>query len=213
MISGGDHEGAGRGMAKVKRTVKFGRSSATENECGGLYGERGDSIDVTLLRPVLLVTVFALAMVGCSTTRQSDRLEHPSDSVLRVPPRAGEEKNGVGTTRPDRAPDAPLTSTRSRAGWIAYRDVWFEDKSAELLSSELGKIADIAHYLTTNPEHQAGIDVLGDPKDAALRSRRVMTIRDALVHAGVPSSKIRTVALGNPESHREHRVEVLLSSP
>jgi outer membrane protein OmpA-like peptidoglycan-associated protein len=213
MISGGDSERTAQGMPKVKRAIGFSRSQATEHECERLRAERGYCCEVTVLRKGLLVTLVVLVMVGCSTTRDSERLEHPGDSVLRVPPRAGEEKSGVGTTRPDRAPDAPAISTHSRAGWISFRDVWFEDKSAELLSSELGKIADIAHYLSTNPEHQAGIDVLGDPKDAALRSRRVMMIRDALVHAGVPSSKIRTVALGNPEAHREHRVEVLLSSP
>ena len=64
-----------------------------------------------------------------------------------------------------------------------------------------GDIGAVAAYLKQNPSAQVAIDGHADPRgtdpyNQALSQRRVTTIRDALVKAGVPGDKIQTGAFG-----------------
>ena len=92
-------------------------------------------------------------------------------------------------------------------------------------SSETSKVPEIATYMQQNPSVQVGIDGYADPRgtppyNMALSQRRVSTIQDALVKAGVPSDRIETGAFGETglkcgESteqcwQRDRRVEVLI---
>jgi outer membrane protein OmpA-like peptidoglycan-associated protein len=97
-------------------------------------------------------------------------------------------------------------------GWTSFRDFWFDYNRSDLQSTDSAKLSDIANYLSQNPGQQVGIDGSMDPKNTDLSNRRVSTVRNALIRAGVPSYKIQTGAFGNPELQRDRRVEVLVSS-
>ena len=49
-----------------------------------------------------------------------------------------------------------------------------------------------------------------DPRNRKLRNRRVSAIRDALITAGVPASKIQTGAFGDASLARDRRVAALV---
>jgi outer membrane protein OmpA-like peptidoglycan-associated protein len=49
-----------------------------------------------------------------------------------------------------------------------------------------------------------------DPRDQDLSNRRVGAIRDALINAGVPASRIQLGAFGDTRLTRDRRVAVLL---
>ena len=43
-------------------------------------------------------------------------------------------------------------------GWISLRDIMFDYDKADIRSSEMGKISDIAAYVNQNPSVRVGID-------------------------------------------------------
>lgn len=101
--------------------------------------------------------------------------------------------------------------------WTSYRDVWFQDNSAEIQSPENNKLAEVATYMKANPSLEIGIDGSLDPRgtnarDRDLSDRRVKAIRDSLVEAGVSASNIKVGAFGDPELRRDGRVEVLIAT-
>ena len=51
-----------------------------------------------------------------------------------------------------------------------------------------------------------------DPRNQDLSDRRISAVRDALIQAGVPASKIQSGAYGYAKLARDRRVEVLISS-
>ena len=88
--------------------------------------------------------------------------------------------------------------------WNAYRDYTFNTNSNEILRSDSGKAREIASYMDQNPSRRVGID--------GSNERRVGVVRDALMVAGVPASKIQTGAFGDPQLRRDGRVAVLVSN-
>ena len=93
--------------------------------------------------------------------------------------------------------------------WSSYRDVWFDDGSASLERNDVLNLTDVAHYLRQHPSYRVGIDS-GTDENAALRRRRVDTVRAALVKAGVPLYKISEGAFGSEHFRRARRVEVFV---
>ena len=68
-----------------------------------------------------------------------------------------------------------------------------------------------------NPSLQIGLDGTMDPngsdkKDQGLANRRVDAVRDALIQAGVPASRIKSGSFGDPTTRHDRRVEVLFST-
>jgi len=113
------------------------------------------------------------------------------------------------------------------ARWTKFKDILFDFDKSELRANETGKVSEIAAYLQQNPTVVVGIDGYSDPRGSdkynqALSERRVNTIRDALMGAGVPAAKITTGAFGEMrlkcnDSTQEcwqsdRRVEVLISA-
>ena len=90
------------------------------------------------------------------------------------------------------------------AAYVAYRDYTFNTNSNEILRSDSGKAREIASYMDQNPSRRVGID--------GSNERRVGVVRDALMVAGVPASKIQTGAFGDPQLRRDGRVAVLVSN-
>jgi outer membrane protein OmpA-like peptidoglycan-associated protein len=77
------------------------------------------------------------------------------------------------------------------------------------------KVSEIVYYLKKNPSLNVGLDGSmdprgTDPRNQDLNNRRVNAIRDALVEAGVPASKIQIGSFGNTELVRDRRVPALI---
>jgi outer membrane protein OmpA-like peptidoglycan-associated protein len=93
--------------------------------------------------------------------------------------------------------------------WTAYRDFTFRYARTDVPSDEMSTVSEIASYMAQNPSLRLGIDGSGNEN---LSGRRVDSVRDALIQAGVPAYKIQMGAFGDPQLRRDRRVAVLLSS-
>ncbi len=103
-----------------------------------------------------------------------------------------------------------IAGAQEEALWRSYRDFWFNDDSAALEATDRDSIRDVANYLGQNASRRLAIDA-GAP-EGALRRQRIAAIRDALIAAGVPRSKIQEGRFGDERLRRERRVEILISS-
>jgi outer membrane protein OmpA-like peptidoglycan-associated protein len=88
--------------------------------------------------------------------------------------------------------------------WSSYRNFAFNAGSDAILGSDSDKVGEIAGYVSENPSYRVGID--------GANPRRVENVRDALIDAGVPASRISTGAFGDPELRNDGRVAVLISN-
>ena len=88
--------------------------------------------------------------------------------------------------------------------WSVYRDYTFNANSDDITRSDSDKAREIADYSRQNPSYLVGID--GNNK------RRVQSVREALIAAGVPADKIQAGAFGDPQLRRDLRVAVLVSN-
>ena len=93
--------------------------------------------------------------------------------------------------------------------WSSYRDFWFDFDSARIDAADAIKVADVAAYAKGNPTHHIGIDGAAG-EDTQLDARRVGSVRDALIKAGVPAESIYTGDFGSAQLRRARRVEVLV---
>lgn len=102
-------------------------------------------------------------------------------------------------------------------GWVSFRDFTFQYGSAEIQYFDAVKVTETAAYMSNNPSLQVAIDGSmdprgTDPRNQSLNDRRIGAVRDALINAGVPASRIQTGTFGDPQLTRDRRVEVLVSS-
>jgi outer membrane protein OmpA-like peptidoglycan-associated protein len=77
------------------------------------------------------------------------------------------------------------------------------------------KVSEIARYMKKNPSLTLGLDGSMDPRGTDPRNQdlcdhRVSAIRDALVQAGVPTSRIQNGAFGDTHLAHDRRVAALL---
>ena len=101
------------------------------------------------------------------------------------------------------------------AHWTLYRDFRFDYESSDLSAACKKKVTEIAHYMKKNPSLAVGLDGSMDPRGTDPRNtecchKRVNAIRDALVEAGVPSSRIQMGEFGDRHLVKDRRVAVLL---
>jgi outer membrane protein OmpA-like peptidoglycan-associated protein len=101
--------------------------------------------------------------------------------------------------------------------WTLVRDIRFDYNQAYLNDSEMQKVREIAQYLRENPSLTLAIDGTmdprgTDPRNQDLNNRRVMAVSNALIQAGVSSSKIVTGAYGDKRLLQDRRVAVLARS-
>ena len=90
--------------------------------------------------------------------------------------------------------------------------ITFNYAQSELSDSDRGTISEIATYMADNPSLQLGLDGFQNPNDRNMNERRVASVRDALIVAGVPSYKIQSGAFGDQQRRQDGRVELLLST-
>jgi len=111
--------------------------------------------------------------------------------------------------------------------WTTFKDILFDSNNATIRTNEMVKVSEIADYAKQNPSVNVGLDGHTDPfgtdsYNQGLSGRRVSVIRDALIQAGVPASRIHSGAFGESRPkcndntrecwQRDRRVEVLISS-
>ena len=103
---------------------------------------------------------------------------------------------------------------RTVALWTTWCDFGFDHSEAGLPASEMEPISLIAAYLARNPSLEIGIDgsmSAGFSRGARdLSDRRAISVRDALLRAGVPAYKIRVGAFSNPDRRQEDAIQVLM---
>ena len=127
----------------------------------------------------------------------------------------------TGATGPSAPNLAPLPAVR----WTSMKDFMFDFDRSDIRYSESKKPAEIATYMSQNPTARLGIDGYTDSRGSSqynlpLSQRRVATVRDALIQAGVPADRIETGTFGTDRSlcnpateqcaQRDGRVEVLV---
>jgi outer membrane protein OmpA-like peptidoglycan-associated protein len=125
------------------------------------------------------------------------------------------------------AQGAPASSPAPMPGsrWSSLKEFMFDYDRSDIRYSESRKPAEVAAYMSQNPSVRLGVagytDMQGTSQyNLPLNQRRVATVRDALIQAGVPADRIETGTFGtdrfqcNPAaeqcSQREGRVEVLV---
>jgi hypothetical protein len=96
--------------------------------------------------------------------------------------------------------------------WVSYRDFWFSENSADILSAQKSVLAEMADYVKRNPSLVLGIDGFMDSHHEDLSNNRVNSVRNALIDAGVPAERIKTGAFGDSKLRRDGRVEVLIKT-
>jgi Collagen triple helix repeat (20 copies) len=102
-------------------------------------------------------------------------------------------------------PIGPIGAQGPMAGnWKSYWDYTFNANSNEIVRSDSTKAKEIANYMDQNRSLRIGLD--------GSNERRVGVVRDALIKAGVPASKIQTGVFVDPQLRRDDRVAVLVSS-
>ena len=100
------------------------------------------------------------------------------------------------------------------AHWAYYREFNFDRRDANIPASEMDRISEIAAYLGQNPSLNVGLDgsMSGNGRERDLGDRRTAAVRDALIQAGVPASKIQIGAFGDPDPGHERQVQVLIET-
>jgi outer membrane protein OmpA-like peptidoglycan-associated protein len=197
------------------------------------------------MRRALLLSILALFAVACTA-----RPNGPTGWNIYGPPGPAGAMGPVGPVGPE-GPAGPGGSAGMQGpagsigaqgaqgqagqagamaaamGWTKFKDILFDFDKSDLRSNETPKVSEIAAYLQQNPSAVVGIDGYADPRgtdkyNQALSERRVNTIRDALVSAGVPADKITTGAFGEMRLkchvatqecwQSDRRVEVLIGA-
>jgi outer membrane protein OmpA-like peptidoglycan-associated protein len=96
--------------------------------------------------------------------------------------------------------------------WTSYRVITFDNPRAELSTTDKSEVSEIAANLKKNPLLHLAIDGYRDRNNATLSERRIESVREALLMAGVPSAKMQVGAFGDPQFSRDRRVEMLLKT-
>lgn len=113
-------------------------------------------------------------------------------------------------------------------GWASLRDFTFDYDRIDIRNSEQNQVSEIAAYVRQNPYVRLGVDGYTDllrgtnQYNEGLSQRRIATVRDALIRAGVPADRIDTGSFAQQRagcndsvercSYRDGRVEVLVRS-
>ena len=123
------------------------------------------------------------------------------------------------------AQGAPALSPQPGVRWTLVKEFMFDYDRSDIRNSESRKPAEVAAYMSENPSVRLGITGYtntqsSDQYNLPLSQRRVATVRDALIQAGVPADRIETGTFGTDRfmcnssteqcSQREGRVEVLV---
>jgi outer membrane protein OmpA-like peptidoglycan-associated protein len=118
-------------------------------------------------------------------------------------------------------PQGPVGATGAQGSvgvishWNLYRNFQFDDNSSQLTASQMKRVTEMASYMKNNPSLTLGLDGEMDrhgldARNVDLRNHGVTAVHDALVEAGVPSSKIQNCKSGNTHLVHDRLVAALL---
>jgi outer membrane protein OmpA-like peptidoglycan-associated protein len=145
-----------------------------------------------LRRPLLLAIVATVAVACVAESEGVIGAVEPGDSA------------GTALENSDSADVAGAAEALAERGqWSPYKNFTFNLGSDILQAADADKVAVIADRLEQNPALRVGID--------GPNARRVSSVRDALIDAGVPASRIREGTFGNPQLRTDGRVDVLVT--
>jgi outer membrane protein OmpA-like peptidoglycan-associated protein len=163
-----------------------------------------------MMKHSLALAAIGLLALACTGPRGYTGPSGPTGMTGPAGPAGATGSQGQPGTTTWPGPASPAT------GWTSLRDIMFEFDTANIRSSEMSKISDIATYVKQNPSVRVGID--GNQYNSALSLQRIANVRDALIRAGVSADRIESGRFGvervecNPAteqcSQRQGRVEV-----
>jgi len=86
--------------------------------------------------------------------------------------------------------------------WQQFSNVTFDLDKADIRPDERDKIKAVADFLEQNPRMEVGLAGYTDPQgtyphNMNLSDQRTKAVSEALVQAGVPKDRVRTVALAS----------------
>jgi outer membrane protein OmpA-like peptidoglycan-associated protein len=159
------------------------------------------------MRRILLVSGLALLAAGCGTS-------HHERITYNQPGPAGPP--GIQGPAGEPGADAPV-ALGPVDRWTTYREFNFQPTEATIQTAERDKVSEIATFLTRNPSFEVGIDGSMEAfkyskRDRDLSDRRADSVRDALIDAGVPASKIQVGVFSAPERRQEGQIQVLIKT-
>jgi outer membrane protein OmpA-like peptidoglycan-associated protein len=168
----------------------------------------------------LLLTVTTLLAVAC--TGPAGMMGPQGPAGVMGPQGPAGMTGAQGPAGVASAPSAAVADTR----WAPLRDFTFDYDRADIRSSELNQSSEIAAYAQQHPSARLGLD--GDTDllrgtnqhNVGLTQRRIATVRDALIRAGVSADRIETGSFARQRAscqdsvercaQRDGRVEVLV---
>jgi len=162
----------------------------------------------------------ALCLIGilsaCNTTKPKILHENKTAvSNLGSAPTAAQ--SDYATNPIDAAPsrEAPAKSTDPVQPWLVLKSIGFFYDRADLAGWEAIKITEIVTYVALHPEVELGINrpavaADGDPKIDDLNHRRVRTIINRLMTAGVSEDRIQVGNYRNLPLSLDQQVEVFV---
>ena len=99
--------------------------------------------------------------------------------------------------------------------WTTYREFTFESTGVNIPASEIDRASEVAAYLVLNPSLDVGIDGTLDAgkydrSACDLSILRAVSVRTALLQAGVPAYKIQRGAFADPDRRHDGQIQVLV---
>lgn len=124
---------------------------------------------------------------------------------------------GSGSSCPSRAAGGMASDLGAEVPWTVAHSIWFFSNHTEIDRLETAKFTALATWVGKHPGSEVGIHAptgTVDPESsqAGINQSRVTAIRDALIAAGIPESRIQVGAYGNLLSAVDRRVVVFVRS-
>lgn len=191
------------------------------------------------MKRTLYVVLAVLVLAGCSATTASNEFawkvygpqgaQGPQGQMGPTGPAGTQGVAGVqGPMGPQGAQglQGPMGAKGDDMTWHTFANVLFDIDKADLRPAETAKIGEIVAFMKDNPSYQVELEGFADPRgkdnhNLALSKKRVQTVRDALISAGVATERIRVGSYGelNPVCKEkegacwqlDRRVEVIVA--
>ena len=158
---------------------------------------------------------FNLLVIGLALTCAVVGCKKRPGSITPLPGRAGTVPEGPGPTEPldlgkrpiETGPGVPFSDQRGHIGWqedakmFEADTVYFDFDSFAIKASEKAKIETVAAYLKGNSGQAIEIEGHCDERgteeyNRSLGEKRALSVREALVRAGIAPERIDTISYG-----------------
>lgn len=185
---------------------------ATAQSDVDLCNSRVTSIRDSLIAAGVPASRITDGQIGDQDQRRNGRAE----VLLRTDRQATAQANPTSPTDAAELSGWQVSPTGRVENWTTLQSLWFDSFEMNIHLADRAKVEEIAAYMERNPSLELGIDstpsTTASPNwtDGDLATRRAACARDALIAAGVPTSRIQTGTFGDPSHRRTGRVELLI---